>query len=80
MAGGDLGFSGVLALCGGQCQELIAQGLDLTLDGGRVERGVLGGQPALGQRVDLGVGTDPDVGGFGGVSAAGHGSSGTTGR
>ena len=30
-------------------EELVAEGLDLPLDGGGVERGVLFGQPALGQ-------------------------------
>ena len=36
----------LLAVAG---EELVAEGLDLPLDGGGVERGVLFGQPALGQ-------------------------------
>jgi hypothetical protein len=33
----------------------------MSLDRGGVERGVLGGQPALGQDLDLGVGADPGI-------------------
>ena len=35
-----MGFVGRLALGCGQGQELVAQGLDLPLDGGGVERGM----------------------------------------
>jgi len=65
--GGDVGFVGGLALGGGQGEGLVAEGLDLPLDGGGVERGVLLGQSTLGQGLDLGVGGDPGVRGLGGV-------------
>ena len=70
--GGDVGFVGGLALGGGQGEGLVAEGLDLPLDGGGVERGVLLGQSTLGQGLDLGVGGDPGVRGLGVPPRPGH--------
>ena len=60
--GGDGRLGGRLVLGGGQGEQVGAEGLDLSLDGGGVERGVLGGQVAPAQRRDRGVGQRAGVG------------------
>src|SRR3954463_13485145 len=65
--GGDRGFGGRLVLGGRQGQQFVAGGLDLALHGGRVERGVLGGQAPPAQGGDGGVGAGADVRGAGPV-------------
>ena len=53
------GFDRWAFLAGRQCQQLRGQGLDLTLDRGRVQRLVLAGQPVLHGLADgAGIGQD----------------------
>lgn len=59
---GDGRLGGRLVLGGGRGLQVGAEGLDLSLDGGGVERGVLGGQAAPAKRLDRGVGQRAGVG------------------
>jgi hypothetical protein len=64
---GDGGFGCGLAFTGGHGQQLSAELLDLALDGGGVERDMVGFQAVPGRCLDVGMGRGAGIRGLGGV-------------